>query len=210
MYKFFSVTLRNYRTVGTVWPSSRALSKALAKNVMTASGPKRVLEVGPGTGPVTRYILGSLKRGDHFDLVELNPEFCKILRERVIGPWKAAHPGIAVTLHECPIEDAPLRDGSYDHIVSGLPFNNFPADLVKRIMNRFEALLKPNGSLAYFGYKGIRPVKAVFIGTEGRRNLNEITRIENEMLNRHGGHRQLVMANVPPASVQRMRKTAAR
>ncbi|MBL9141588.1 MAG: methyltransferase domain-containing protein, partial [Phycisphaerae bacterium] len=166
MYQFFSVTLRNYKSVGTVWPSSRALSKALALNVTGSTGPKRVLEVGPGTGPVTKYILDSLRPGDQFDLVELNPEFCAALRSKVLKPWQARHPNIAVALHECAVEKAPLRSASYDHIVSGLPFNNFPATLVRQIMDRFMELLKPNGTLSYFGYAGMRPFKSAVFGAE--------------------------------------------
>jgi len=35
-------------------------------------GPSRILEVGPGTGPVTKKILDHLQPGDQFDAVEIN------------------------------------------------------------------------------------------------------------------------------------------
>jgi len=209
MYQFFSVTLRNYRSVGTVWPSSRALSRELARSVAGAKGAKRVLEVGPGTGPVTRTLLETLRPGDRFDLVELHPEFCDILRTRVLGPWQRRNPKVDVNLHQCPVEKAPLPAGSYDHIVSGLPFNNFPAELVRQIMDRYFELLKPDGTLSYFAYAGIRPVKGALVGAASRRNLKAIAHLEEELLRRHRGQRRLVLANIPPASVQRMSKVAA-
>lgn len=207
MYQFFSVTLRNMRSVGTLWPSSKALSRALATTVARATGPKRVLEVGPGTGPVTRAILQALKPGDRFDLVELNPAFCATLARTVLDPWRAKHPKVEISLHACAIEEAPLPEAGFDHIVSCLPLNNFPADLVQRIMDRYMLLLKPHGTLSYFGYAGIRRVKGVIVGPKSRSNLRAISRIEDELLRRHRGQRQIVLPNFPPAYVHRVHKS---
>src|SRR5438552_1607696 len=92
---------QQYFTTGSVLPSSAALGRALAgplrhngvRNVAAsfqladparaagAAGklktcptrsPRRILEVGPGTGAVTVEILRQLRPGDQFDIVEIN------------------------------------------------------------------------------------------------------------------------------------------
>ena len=51
-----------------------------------------VLEIGPGTGPVTEKIVPLLRSGDHFDLVELNESFVRILNDRFQNDdqWRGA------------------------------------------------------------------------------------------------------------------------
>ena len=46
-------------------------------------GPARILEVGPGTGPVTREILRVLLPDDRLVAVEINPKFVRHLRQRL-------------------------------------------------------------------------------------------------------------------------------
>ncbi len=48
--EFFSQFRQQYFTTGSIWPSSRALGRALAAPMRKAKPPRRVLEVGPGTG----------------------------------------------------------------------------------------------------------------------------------------------------------------
>lgn len=206
MIQFVSVALRNYKQVGAVCPSSPALCRALANGVSRAPSPKRVLEAGPGTGPVTKIILESLRAGDRFDLVELSPDFCSALQEKILNPWRAQHPSIAVHLHNAAVQEAPLPNGAFDFIVCGLPFNNFPSTVVRQIMDRFIELLKPRGELAYFGYAGMRTMKGTLSSARVRKNLHAIGTLEGEMLRRHKGHKQLVLANIPPAHVLRLHK----
>src|SRR5688572_23003406 len=85
---------REYRTnvkhTGALMPSGRSLGRALARFVRdreaTGGGepkPRRVLEVGPGTGAVTRHICDALAPGDTLDLCELNATFVEVLRRRL-------------------------------------------------------------------------------------------------------------------------------
>lgn len=207
MIRFVKVALRNYSQVGAVCPSSPALCRALARGVRAAGSPKRVLEAGPGTGPATRLLLEALGPGDQFDLVELSPEFCRTLENHLLAPWRQANPSIPVTLHQCAIQDASLPEGAYDYIVCGLPFNNFPAPLVRQIMDHLMRLLKPSGELAYFGYAGMRLMKGSVSSTQTRHNLRQIGSMERELLRRYRGHKQLVLANIPPANVLRLHKS---
>jgi phospholipid N-methyltransferase len=141
MIQFLSIAFRNMKTVGTICPSSPMLSRELAEAVIEARSPKRVLEVGPGTGPVTKEILKALRAGDVFDIVELSTEFCQDLDSKILDPWRRKGSPARVTLHNAAIQDVELEAGSYDCVVCGLPFNNFEHELVEVIMHRMLELL---------------------------------------------------------------------
>jgi phospholipid N-methyltransferase len=168
-----------------------------------ARGSIRVLEVGPGTGPFTRAMLKLLKSGDELHIVEINPNFAKLIEHRYLAPFRAKHPEIAATLHCESIETVKL-DGTFDHIVCGLPFNNFPPALVRSIFRRLMGLLSPGGELSYFEYAGVRMFKAPMVGRKGRKKLKEIGAMSKVLRRRHLGRRELVLGNLPPAIAVRL------
>lgn len=206
MIQFLSIALRNMKTVGTICPSSPMLSRALAAAAIEATSPKRVLEVGPGTGPVTKEILKSMRRGDVLDIVELSSEFCGDLELKILAPWRRRGGEGKVQLHNASIEDVALELGSYDCVVCGLPFNNFEWELVESIMRRMLDLLRPGGELSYFCYFGANAVKRTLVDSRGRDNLRSIARLEDELHVSHSGTRTVVLANIPPAEIRRLRK----
>src|SRR5262249_33183589 len=68
-------------STGAVMPSSRVLARAMARYVDPRSrGP--VLELGPGTGPVTEALVQHGVDPARLVLVEFNPDFCRLLRTR--------------------------------------------------------------------------------------------------------------------------------
>ena len=206
MLQFLSIAFRNMKTVGTICPSSPMLSKELAASAAEMPSPKRILEVGPGTGPVTRELLRTLREGDVLDIVELSSEFCDDLERKVLAGWRERGGPGRVALHNAAIQDVELEAGSYDCVVCGLPFNNFESGLVESIMRRMLELLRPGGELAYFAYIGAKAVKGTIADSRGRDNLRAIRRLEESLRLSHGGSRSTVLANIPPAVVRRLRK----
>ncbi|NBX24526.1 MAG: methyltransferase domain-containing protein, partial [Planctomycetes bacterium] len=170
MFRFVREAFKDIRHTGSVWPSSPALAKAMTKGMMALRGQRRILEVGPGTGPFTERILKQLRRGDRFDVVEMNPAFCRDLERRLLRGFRHQRSDIEVVLHEAAIQDADLP-GEYDLVVCGLPFNNFPPALVRSIFRRMMRLLRDGGELAYFEYAGVRTIKAPLVGELGRQRL---------------------------------------
>ena len=68
-------------SIGAVTPSSKMLARAMARYVDPHSdGP--VVELGPGTGPVTAALVEAGVDPSRLVLVEFNPAFCRILRTR--------------------------------------------------------------------------------------------------------------------------------
>lgn len=204
MFDFLSQALRDFRRTGSVWPSSPILARAMTKSIARVEGPRRILEVGPGTGPFTRAILRKLRAGDHFDLVEINEKFCRKLEKEMLSKYRQRHPGVGVRLHCAPIEEAELS-GPYDVIVCGLPFNNFPPKLMRQIFRRMFALLKDDGELVYFEYVGVRAMKGPVVDGAARSRLRRIEAIGKSLRRKHQGRTELVLGNFPPALAFRLK-----
>ena len=204
MIDFLTEAIRNFRDTGSVWPSSPILARALTSAIAQVGGRRRVLEVGPGTGPFTKAILKKLRAGDHFDMVEINQKFCRKLEKDLLAPYRARHPQVGVKLHCAPIEEAELG-GGYDVIVCGLPFNNFPPKLMRQIFRRMFDLLKENGELVYFEYAGVRVMKGPVMDRAGRARLKRIDAIGKSLRRKHSGSKELVLGNFPPAIAYRLK-----
>ena len=168
------------------------------------SDPRRVLEVGPGTGAVTGRIVASLGPDDRFDLVEWNERFVDCLRRRfeTEPAWKAVADRVRV-IHG-PVQDLP-REGAYQAIVSGLPLNNFAVADVEQIVAAFHGLLAPGGTLSFFEYVAVRPARAMISGRAERQRLKGIGRVLDEILSKHEFRRDCIWPNLPPAWVHHLR-----
>lgn len=202
---FLKEFLRNYHTTGAILPSGRFLAAALARFVdRQPDGPRRILEVGPGTGAVTRRIIAALGPHDRLDLVELNESFVQSLRYR-FQTDPAFQPAAKRTrvLH-CPVEEL-TQDGRYDLIISGLPLNNFSVAGVERILAALTGLLKPGGTLSFFEYIAIRRVRALISGRSERARLRGIGKAMRAVLREHEIRRDWIWPNVPPAWVHHVR-----
>jgi phospholipid N-methyltransferase len=202
---FISEALKNSYHTGSVWPSSKALAHSITRSFREKDGPRKILEVGPGSGPFTKVILDSLRAGDEYHLVEINDSFCKGLQEKFIVPYleKAEHPA-NVELHQGAIEDVTLPS-TFDFTVCGLPFNNFPPTVTRSIFRQLLALTRKEGDLAYFEYAAVRKMRGAVVGSDGRSKIKRIDAHGKSMLRRFEGHRELVFANLPPAYVIRLR-----
>ncbi len=226
---FFREYLRNFHYTGAVLPSGRFLAAALTRFVQgngdrsnlperpegccaqiepvpfSQPQPRKILEVGPGTGAVTRRIVGGMGADDQLDLVELNGTFVRQLERRF--QTEPAFRAVAdrARIHHCPIEELPGGE-SYDVIVSGLPLNNFSAADVERILAVLTDRLAPEGMLSFFEYIAVRPARALLSGRAERTRLRTIGRTMRSVLKHHEIRRDAVWLNVPPAWVHHLRK----
>ena len=201
---FFREFRHTFQTTGAVLPSGRALSKKLARFVRETQGPKRILEVGPGTGAVTRWIVDAMGPDDRLDLVELNDRFVDVLRERFETEDSFRRVADQTTIHHCPIQDLDA-DSQYDTIVSGLPLNNFSVELVESILDVFTRLAKEGATLSFFEYIAIRKVKAAVSGREEGERLKGIEAATGRLLKEKEIARDGVWVNVPPAWVHHVK-----
>lgn len=154
--RFFRHWVGRPLTTGAVSPSGKALARLMASHVDPAD-PLPVLELGPGTGPVTRALLArGIDRG-RIVAVEYNPDFCVLLERRF--------PGIRIVQGDAydlartlPAELAATPFGA---IVSSLPLMAKPPPARRAFMEQALALLAPGGALVQFSYALTPPVAPV-------------------------------------------------
>lgn len=202
---FFGQFRERFKTTGAIAPSSRFLASAMTKSLKQHPGPTRILEIGPGTGAVTKHIVKYVKENDHFDLVELNDKFAERLEHRFETDPNYARVAKQSKVHVCPLQEFEASE-PYDIVISGLPLNNFPADLVRDIFKSYMQLLAPGGVLSYFEYMYVRPFRKAICRGEERGRLTTLDEIMNEHTDRYRFKKSWVFVNFPPAWVQHLRK----
>ncbi|MFF9035483.1 class I SAM-dependent methyltransferase [Streptomyces sp. NPDC014892] len=202
---FLAEAARDLRTTGAIAPSGKALARALTEPVRArAPRPLSVLEVGAGTGAITRALIPQLPRGSRLDIVEANPRFAARLRRLA-----AAHPHLAdrpaqVSVHKAFVEDLDT-DERYDVIISGLPLTNFEPAQVERIMSRYLELLHPGGTLTYFAYLGTRKARALTASRAAARRHAAVHDLMAAYQRTYATGRWTVWANLPPAHAWHLR-----
>lgn len=136
--KFFKGWIDKPRAVGSIVPTSSVTASRMASIVDTKSGLP-VLEVGPGTGVITKAILKRGVKPAALYTVEYSHDFVTHLRRN--------YPGVNVIEGDgFNLDDTlgDMRDTVFDSVVSGVPLLNFP---VARRVAYLENLLKriPHG-----------------------------------------------------------------
>jgi phospholipid N-methyltransferase len=202
--EFFRAFRRNFQHTGAILPSSRFLARELVSELSGAREPARILEVGPGTGPVTREIARLLLPGDRLDAVEINPQFVRLLRRRFQEEELFRQHLDKIQLIQSAVEELPGR-GLYDYIVSGLPLNNFSPGQVRGIFRTYIRLLKPGGTMTYFEYFGVRQLKTPFVSRQERKRLRRVGRVVSKYIRDYQVRHKRVLVNVPPATVRHLR-----
>jgi phospholipid N-methyltransferase len=201
---FWQEFRRTFHSTGAVLPSGPRLCRALARYVSGNGQPRRVLEVGPGTGVVTHEIISQLGPRDTLDIVELNDRFVAALRERLQHEQHWRRVADRVRIHHMPVEQLSTEQ-PYDAIVSGLPLNNFPADVVRSILSHLQRLAGDGATLTFFEYVAVRKVKGLVGKADERKRLGGISEILNDVCRQHQFREECVLLNFPPAWVHHLR-----
>ena len=176
--------VRSPRTVGAVAPSSRSLAEEMVQG-LDLSGATNVVELGPGTGVVTRAIAERLGPHAHALAVDVEPAFVAAIARRF--PRVDAVCGSAADL------PALLRErGMFpaSHVISGLPFASLSAEVTTAILDAIVESLERGGTFTTFQYLNGYPTP---LAKAFRRSMTE--RMGT------GPSRRVVWRNFPPAYV---------
>lgn len=174
----------NHRETGALLPSSRHLARLIVQTA-GASGRSRILEVGAGTGVFTAEILRQASPGAELLVVEKNPVFAGMLRERF--------PGVSV------FESCASRIGEalearnlpgVDCVVSGLPWAAMSPEVQDALLSSITSVLAAGGVFVTFAYFGPHALPA---GARFRKRLREFFP--------HVSRSRVEVRNVPPAFV---------
>ncbi|MEA2918480.1 MAG: phosphatidylethanolamine/phosphatidyl-N-methylethanolamine N-methyltransferase [Bradyrhizobium sp.] len=138
--------------MGAVMPSGKVLARTMAQYVdIDSKGP--VVELGPGTGAITSALIDHGIDQKRLVLVEYNPGFCALLRDRY--PLAKVVQGDAYA----------LRDSLWDvlsmpasAVVSGLPLVTKPMLTRLRLIRDAFLALAPGAPFVQFTYSVVPPI----------------------------------------------------
>lgn len=181
--KFFKGWIDKPKAVGAIVPTSSVTSRRMASVIDTASGLP-VLEVGPGTGVITKAILARGIEPENLCTVEYSANFVRHLRK--LYPQVNVIEGDAFNLDDA-LGDK--RDTIFDCVISAVPLLNFP---IERRVAYLEDLLDriPAG----------RPVMQITYGP-----LSPIPAGRGDYSVKHF---DFIMRNIPPAHLWIYRRVA--
>jgi len=179
--RFIRSWLERPLSTGAVTPSGRVLARTMARYVdPDMVGP--VVELGPGTGPVTEALIAEGIAIERLVLVEFNPTFCQLLRKRF--PAATVVQGDAYSIRR-------LLGGLLQQpaaaIVSGLPLVTKPVRQRLRLLRDALELLGPGAPFVQFTYAVVPPIP------------NRLSGVRAEASER-------IWKNMPPARVWVYRK----
>jgi phosphatidylethanolamine/phosphatidyl-N-methylethanolamine N-methyltransferase len=150
--RFFHSWLQNPLKTGAVSPSSPQLAKTMAAMIdLDIPGP--VVELGPGTGPVTEAILARGISPERLIAVEFNPGFCKLVSKRFPGIRVVQGDGYALAETLADVAKEPLAA-----IVSSLPLMTRPLQVRMRTLRGALKLLRPGAPFIQFTYAMTAPI----------------------------------------------------
>lgn len=173
---------KDLKQVGAVAPSSKFLAKDLVEQLESTlscpgCSPLNILEIGPGTGPLTKQITTLIRPSDHFDIVEINDHFYEVINRKFSAPNAQVH-------HEDILQFQP--DRKYDYIFSSLPYEAMPEELITDIWKKKLYLCKDSAYICYFKYVSFRKFKCNF---------------EEALVQKYQHNKKIVLRNLPPAKL---------
>src|SRR6266849_4533708 len=181
---FFTRWLKAPHHIGAVAPSSRFLARAMATQVdLRRAEP--VIELGGGTGSVTKALLEAGLPVDRLIVIERDVRLYKMLRRRF--PQLRIVLGDARHLVELL---RPLGIDAVSAVVSSLPLVSMSKTMRRQIINQSFALLGDAGRFIQYTYSLSSPLAGREFGLRGRVAAR-------------------VWLNFPPASVWNYRLAAA-
>jgi phosphatidylethanolamine/phosphatidyl-N-methylethanolamine N-methyltransferase len=150
--RFLKSLVATPRLTGAVAPSGRALARAMAA-ATGAPSQGLVIELGPGTGPVTRSLIEAGLPPERLVLVEYDHAFCGLLKQRF-----APAAIVEGDAYDLPRTLAAFAGQPIAAVVSSLPLLNQPPPRRTKLIADAFALMGSSGVFVQFTYGLQSPV----------------------------------------------------
>ncbi|KQZ15268.1 SAM-dependent methyltransferase [Mesorhizobium sp. Root554] len=152
--KFFKGWIDRPKAVGSIVPTSSVTARKMASVINPNSGLP-VLEVGPGTGVITRAILARGIKPHDLYAVEYSDDFVRHLRR--------SYPGVNVIEGDAFNLSAALgdhKDRTFDSVISGVPLLNFPVEQRIRYLESLLDRIPAGRPVVQLTYGPMSPIPA--------------------------------------------------
>ena len=142
-FLFLGKFLRHGTAIASLAPSSPWLSRTTVRNV-DWDRAKVVVELGAGTGPITKVLAEKARPDCRVVVLERDPDFARILRERFQG--RANFDVVEGDVRDLTSILERLGITQVDAVISGLPVPSFPKDLQRDLFRVVKQILVPGGT----------------------------------------------------------------
>jgi phosphatidylethanolamine/phosphatidyl-N-methylethanolamine N-methyltransferase len=153
--RFLKSWIESPLKTGSVVPSGKALAKKMA-SLIDLKMEGSIIELGPGTGPVTQALLERGTDPARLILVEYSADFVKLLRNRF--PGVTVIQGDAYDLRKTL---QPHLHGPVAAVVSSLPLLTRPDGQRVRLLKEALAMMVPGAPFVQFTYMNPSPIPPV-------------------------------------------------
>jgi phosphatidylserine decarboxylase len=201
---FLGGALKNIHEVGSILPSSRAVARAMTAPMRRRPAPRRILEVGAGTGPITALIVVAMLPGDALDIYEINPKFTNFLARRFEQEARFLRVAGQTTIYTAGVESIE-RKPTYDVIISAIPFTAFPPHQVESFFETYRQILQPDGVLTYIEFAFGRAILRMFAKGSEKERLKAVDRVVRRYNRSYQFRHRFVPFNAPPARIRSLR-----
>ena len=181
-FHFYSELAKRVSEVGSFCPSSKDLARLMVEPGRLTPGPRRILEVGPGTGPITREVLRMMGPDDTFTICEINSNLLRRLKEALQkDEYYCKHSG-RVIFYEGPAQDLPKAypNSTFNVIICSLPFSNFLPEVTEEIMTGLHDMLDEGGRFSFFEYWGMRRIGRLLSSPKQKERLHAVDSVLNK------------------------------
>lgn len=186
---FASQALENFQSTAAIAPSSRFLAEAMV-DPLAVERARTVIELGPGTGVMTRELLRRMPFDAKLLAFEVSPRFVSYLRDNIRDPRLEVVPANA----GCVVEELAKRGlDRADAVLSSLGLTLMPVDVVVDVLDGASRLIGDWGAFTQFQY--VHRVRL----EDGRPIYCDITRWLDERF--PVVNRRMIVRNLPPAFV---------
>lgn len=164
---------RSFQTTGSFCATGRRAAETLAEPIRAVRAPRHILEIGPGTGSVTRVLLQEMSGSDTLTVCEINPRFMAALKERLAENADYQRHKERVRFFLGAVQDMP-EDNVYNAVVCAVPFNNFDRATTEAIFAKVQRLTNGQAQMSYYEYIGLRHVCKISPCAARRKRIREV------------------------------------
>lgn len=188
---FWTEGFKNMREVGTICSTGRFVAQAMAPEIHISDEPKVIVELGVGTGGITKEILKHLRAKDCYIGIEANSKFLEVCKDGLC----TGSQNISINFEHNIAQNIQEILKKYgislvDEIICTIPFRILPKQDTADILHNIKKVLKSDGHFTFIRYIHAPENKDI------SRILDDFTVVS----------KKIVIRNIPPAEVIKMRK----
>lgn len=151
---FIKAFVKNPVGVSTIFPASKALALAMAKQ-SEIQNKKNIVEIGVGTGALTAPMLELMGPDHNYTGFEIDSTFYKFLNTKFVSKHKTQIQKLkSFELKSDSAEKLSFffKPESIDVVVSSLPWSIFEPQLQNAILDEVFTIMKPGGIFSFYNY----------------------------------------------------------